>query len=123
VPGSENWCQTGVVPFLDGRLVTETLIAFVMIALLGLVLRWTFARGHDSERAIWPPNQGGDPDDFGLLAPVAVVDTADEATRMRDVLLEAGIKTTTAAGPDGRYRVLVFSAELDHARRVGGWSA
>jgi hypothetical protein len=99
-------------------LITETLIAFLMIGLLGFVLRWTF--GRDKRMPLWPPT---DPEDFGLLAPVATVDTADEASRIKAMLAEAGIKATTSPGMDGRHRVLVFASELDRARRVGGWSA
>ena len=105
------------MPFLDGQLLVETLIAFLMIGLLGFILRWTFSR--DGKPA-WPSS---DPEDYGLLAPVATVDTADEASRIKAMLAEAGIKATTAAGTDGRHRVLVFSAELDRARRVTGWPA
>jgi hypothetical protein len=107
------------VPSLDGQLIVETLIAFLMIGLLGFILRWTFSR--DQGTPAWPPS--GDPEDFGLLTAVATVDTADEAARIRAMLADAGIKATTAAGADGRHRVLVFSAELDRARRVTGWSA
>ena len=109
------------MPWVDGHLVAETLIAFLMIGLLGFVLRWTF--GRDKSMPVWPPTEPSDPDDFGLLAPVATVDTADEAVQVRAMLAEAGIKATTAAGPDGRHRVLVFASELDRARRVGGWSS
>jgi hypothetical protein len=121
VPLIEFQCQTENVPLVDGNLVAETLIAFLMIGLLGFVLRWTFAR--DKGMPMWPPAEPSDSDDFGLLAPVATVDTADEAARLRAMLAEAGIKATTTAAPAGRYRVLVFSSELDRARRVGGWSA
>ena len=106
------------MPLFDGQLITETLIAFLMIGLLGFVLRWTF--GRDKGAPAWP---SGDPEDFGLLAPVAIVDTADEAAQVKAMLAEAGIKATTSVGPDRRHRVLVFSNELDRARRVGGWSA
>ena len=106
------------MPSLDGQLIVETLIAFLMIGLLGFILRWTLSR--DQGAPAWPPS---DPEDFGLLTPVATADTADEAARVRAMLADAGIKATTAAGTDGRHRVLVFSAELDRARRVTGWSA
>ena len=106
------------MPLADGQLFIETLIAFLMIGLLGFILRWTFSR--DPGTAAWPPRE---PEDFGLLAPVATVDTADEAVRIKAMLAEAGIKATTAAGADGCHRVLVFSTELDRARRVTGWSA
>lgn len=102
------------VPFVDGQLVTETLIAFAMIAMLGLILRWTFSHNRDTESRLWPPG----PDDFGLLAPVATVDTADEATRLRTALSLAGVKATTTITRDGRHQILVFANDLDRARRV-----
>lgn len=114
----------------------QMLIAFAVIALLGLVLRWTFGRDRRANPP-WPPtdsatltdasghtdNARSDADDFGLLAPVAVVDTAEEAQRVQSMLAEAGIKATSSVGTGGRHRVLVFEAELNRARRVGGWSA
>jgi hypothetical protein len=132
----------------------EILIAFAMVGLLGLILRFTFGRdssgGADSGRdgslelsedayvvvseepAATPllapvtspapaaPSTDAAPDDFGLLAPVAVTDDAEEAARLKARLAEAHIRATTTKGADGRYRVLVFSTELDRARRVGG---
>jgi len=88
-------------------------MAFAVIALLALMLRWVFSRGRGHRQA-WPPENP----DYGLLVPVIVVDTLGEALRMRSRLLDAGIKATTAFGVDGRQRVLVFGADLDTARRV-----
>ena len=88
-------------------------MAFAVIALLALMLRWAFSRGR-SRRQAWPPENP----DYGLLVPVIVVDTLGEALRMRSRLLDAGIKATTAFGVDGRQRVLVFASDLDTARRV-----
>jgi hypothetical protein len=60
------------------------------------------------------------PDDYGLLASVAAVDSAEEAARVRSMLAEAGIRATTTVGADGKHRVLVFRNELHRARRVAG---
>jgi len=127
------------VPLFDGRMFPQMLIAFAVIALLGLVLRRTFARDRRADPP-WPPTDNAtltgsgtdtatltdsarpDSDDFGLLAPVAVVDTAEEAQRVQSRLAEAGIKATSSVGTGGRHRVLVFETELNRARRVGGWS-
>ena len=109
-----------------------------MIGVFGLVLRWTFARDRRATEA-WPPppspsSFGARPavvkavaavppaEDFGLLAPVAVVDTEDEAAQVRELLTAAGIRNTLNVTNSGRLRVLVFTAELDRARRVSGWS-
>jgi hypothetical protein len=94
------------------------LVAFAVIGLFAAVLRWTFGgRGASDPPAV------GDPDDFGLLTPVAVVETDAEAQRLRARLADAGIRATSTLGADGRHRVLVFSSELERARNVGGLSA
>jgi hypothetical protein len=104
------------VPLFDVHTLTSLLIAFVMIALLGLVLRWTFSTD------VRKMPHARDVDDYGLLVPVAVVESAEEAERLQSRLVEAGVRATRSQGADGRYRVLVFASELDRARRVGGWS-
>ncbi len=115
------------MPVTDGALILQVLIAFAVIGLFALVLRWAFR--HDSktrsalaelDRAAEAPS--GDPDDFGLLSTVAVVESQDEATRLRRVLGDAGIRATVSGTRDGRHRVLVFRSEVNRARRVGGWS-
>lgn len=59
-------------------------------------------------------------DDYGLLAVAAEVGTAEEATAVRRLLTEAGIRSTSAVSSNGRHRVLVFGHELMRARRVAG---
>jgi len=104
---------------MDGGLVMQVLIAFATIGVLALVLWWAFRRDTGMPT---PPNRG-DPQDFGLLGTVALLDTPDEAARVRALLGEAGIRATVSQSDvDGRYRVLVFASELNRARRVGGWS-
>jgi hypothetical protein len=70
--------------------------------------------------ALTPPDVPLQPDDYGLLAIVAAVDSAQEAARVRVLLTEAGIRATTTVGADGKHRVLVFRSELHRARRVAG---
>jgi hypothetical protein len=138
-------------PMLGGRWQTgamgsyaEILIAFAMVGLLGLILRFTFGRevpnaaddltvrqddgtldlGDDSYTVVSedpaPASAAVSEDDFGLLAPVAVTDDPEEAARLKARLTDARIRATTTQGSDGRHRVLVFASELDRARRVGG---
>jgi hypothetical protein len=73
-----------------------------------------------SGHAIASPAPATQPEDYGLLASVAAVETADEAARVRSLLAGAGIRATTTVGVDGRHRVLVFRSELHRARRVAG---
>jgi hypothetical protein len=104
------------VPLLDGHALTTMLVVFVVVGLLVVLLRWTF-----SGSAVGNPPEPGRPDDFGLLTPVAIVDSADEAQRLRALLAEAGVRATRTVGSDGRHHVLVFAAEVDRARNIAGW--
>jgi hypothetical protein len=107
-----------------GPLVVQILIIAAVVALLALILRWTFGRGRDAKAVIWPTDRRSNtPADYGLLAAAATVVSEDEARRVRDILGLAGIKATVA--PDAasnRWKVLVFSSELHRARRVAGGS-
>jgi hypothetical protein len=103
------------VPLLDHGVLTQGLIALATIGVLALVLRWTFGRSSSGL-----PDDGDE--DYGLLAPVAVTESAAEAEHLRAVLAAADIRATVARARGGRHLVLVFTAELDRARRVGGWS-
>jgi hypothetical protein len=89
------------------------LVVFVVVGLLAVALRWTFGG-----KAVRNPPEPGAPDDFGLLTPVAVVDSADEAQRLRALLAGAGIRATRTVGSDGRHHVLVFATEVDRARNI-----
>jgi hypothetical protein len=116
--------RLAIVPLLEGRMLIQTVLVFAMIALLGLVLRWTFSR--DRNAPTWPPEQPPQPgasDDFGLLAEVAALESAEDARRVRGVLAEAGIRATTTVAADGRHRVLVFASDIHRARRVAGGSS
>ncbi|MCU7724628.1 hypothetical protein ODJ79_12950 [Actinoplanes sp. KI2] len=65
----------------------------------------------------------GEPDDYGLLCPVAVTDDPDVADDIRRLLGDAGIRATRAVDRDGRTAVLVFAEEAEVARRLVGGSA
>lgn len=108
----------------DGQLLALVIVLGV-VAMLTLLLRWTF--GRDTPRTVpgWPP----DPDapakqpvdeDFGLLATAATADSHAEAQRIRHLLGIAGIKATTTKDASGQWRVLVFSDQVHRARRVAG---
>jgi hypothetical protein len=104
------------VPLLDGHALPTMLIVFAVVGLLVVALRWTFGGA-----SVRNPPELPQPDDFGLLTPVAVMETAEEAQRLRALLAGAGIRATRTVGSDGRHRVLVFAAEVDRARNIAGW--
>ena len=59
-------------------------------------------------------------EDYGLLQPAAVTEDSEVADEIRRLLREAGIRATHAVRRDGRVTVLVFSEEVDEARRLVG---
>ncbi|WP_199439259.1 hypothetical protein [Umezawaea beigongshangensis] len=84
---------------------------FLALGLLALLLRWAFG---DDRRPV-PDFSGGD---LGLLQEVAVAPDA-LAHALTGRLRRAGIRATTATGPDtASRRVLVFPSDVPDARLV-----
>ena len=108
----------------NGWYLIGPLIAVGLVGLLGAVfwrmeLHWTVARDEAADGlAIF-----GEPDDYGLLCPVAVTDDPFVADDIRRLLGDAGIRATRAVDRDGRTAVLVFAEEAEVARRLVGGSA
>lgn len=90
------------------------LVAFAMVALLVLLLRWTFRRGGS---VVQRRARAGGEGDYGLLVPVAAPATFTEAELVRARLVAAGVRATLAPTTDGP-RVLVFADEASVARAL-----
>jgi hypothetical protein len=73
-------------------MLVRTLVAFAAIAVLGLILKLLFGRRRDTTAVARPPT---DPDDFGLLAPAAILDSAEDAYAFRGLLERAGSTAAT----------------------------
>jgi hypothetical protein len=86
-------------------------IAAVALGVIVLICRWVFATDRTG-----PPPAGG-PVDYGLLEPVTLVPTLDDALMLRTLLREAGIRGTVADTPGG-FAVLVFGADVSRARQL-----
>ena len=90
------------------------LTAVAVVLGLSAVLRWVFRPSR--------PRQGGRPLDaaesaeLGLLTVVTTADGRQDALRQRALLQEAGIRSSMSRRRDGRFDVLVFSADADAAR-------
>lgn len=89
----------------------EALVAVIAMAVLLLLCRWVFSPTHTSPRA-----PGGEPVDYGLLVPVTVAATADDALMLRDLLAAQGIRASVSA----RHEVLVFDRDVEQARALVG---
>jgi hypothetical protein len=96
----------------------EPLFGFVLplllVGVLVLLLRWTWGRGHS---LVPRQPQPGAPGEYGLLVGVAAPRDAEEARRLTDRLVQAGIRCTVARTTHGP-RVMVFRDDLRRARAV-----
>lgn len=90
------------------------LVALVLVGVLALALRWTFARG---KSVVAPRARPGAADDYGMLVVVSAPATFVEAEVNRAKLVDAGVRATLAPTTDGP-RVLVFPGDLERAKGV-----
>lgn len=90
------------------------LVALVLVAVLAVLLRWAFGRGHSLVQR--RPRAGAETD-YGLLVPVAEPGTFIEAEVLRRRLLDAGLRATLAPTTQGP-RVLVFPEDERTARAL-----
>jgi hypothetical protein len=93
-------------PFLD------PLVALAALGLIVLICRWVFSTDH----RVAPPAPKGRPD-YGLLEPVTIVRTREDAAMLCGVLRDAGIRGTVTE-TDGAFAVLVFRADAVAARSL-----
>ena len=84
------------------------IFAVALIVIL-LLCRWVFTPNHPVPRA---PEERGD---FGLLVPITVVRTIADATMLRELLRDAGIRGTVTDA-DGGFAVLVFRDDAARAQ-------
>lgn len=87
------------------------LVGLLTVGVLALILRWIFGTG-----AAGPPLPR-DPQDYGLLTPVATVADRAAAEQIRSRLAEHGVRSTAAPGA-GALVVLVFAGDEARARQV-----
>jgi hypothetical protein len=91
-------------------------VAFALIGVLTLLLRWAFGRGGS---LIAAPPRAGAVAEYGLLVAVAAPRTSAEGEALRRTLESRGLRatlTTTVEGP----RLLVFPADEPRAREILG---
>jgi hypothetical protein len=86
-------------------------IAFAVVGLLALFMRWAFGTGADHA-----PARGMDED--GLLTRIATLPRRESAQALRAVLSDAGIRSTVRFPAEDRADVLVFPEDADRARAL-----
>lgn len=99
------------MPLTSSGYFEGPLIVVMALGVIVLLCRWVFATDRPA------PRPASHPDDFGLLEPIAVVRTSDDARMLRDVLRDAGIRGTLAETPEG-VALLVFADDASRARAL-----
>lgn len=89
-------------------------VAVVAVAVLVLLLRWTFGRGRS---IVSRPARRGAEGEYGLLVPVASPGSFVEAELIRARLVAAGVRATLAPTTSGP-RVMVFATHERVARAL-----
>jgi hypothetical protein len=89
-------------------------MAFGIIAVLALLLRWAFSSGTS---LIARPVRPGSPSTYGLLEPVASPRTAAEGEALKRLLESRGLRATLADTTEGP-RVLVFPGDVARAKEA-----
>ena len=87
-------------------------IAFAVLALLALFMRWAFGTGYGQDKG----RRAAPPADDGLLTTVATLSRRESALALRAVLSDAGIRSTVRCPAPHRADVLVFPEDADRAR-------
>ncbi|MGH4026206.1 MAG: hypothetical protein ACRDRV_16660, partial [Pseudonocardiaceae bacterium] len=83
------------------------LLALLLVALLGGLLRWTYGT---HKQHVAPHTDMAEAEDLGLLREVAVVPTVEAATVLRRLLAADGIRATVRPTRDKTgHRILVFA--------------
>jgi hypothetical protein len=79
-----------------------------------LILRWAFARGGSVvERAA----KSGNPDEYGMLEPIATPGNYIEGEVLRRSLVDAGIRASLAQTNDGP-RIMVWPQDVEAAKKI-----
>lgn len=98
--------------------VVGPLVAFLALGVVLLLCRWTFSTRARDERTWRAQERARLSGDWGLLTPVALVDSRLDADLLRTRLREGGLRATVSPDGVGRSAVLVFSQDVERAREL-----
>lgn len=89
-------------------------VALAILFVLMVLLKWTFSTGRS---VVARPGRPGQPEDYGLLVPVASPTTMIEAEVLRRTLEAADVRATVAETLQGP-RVMVLRQHAEIAKHV-----
>jgi hypothetical protein len=89
-------------------------VAFSGLGIMVLILRWAFARGGS---VVERPAKTGNPDEYGMLVPIASPGNYIEGEVLRRSLVDAGVKASLAQTNDGP-RIMVWPKDVESAKKI-----
>ena len=89
-------------------------MAFSGLGIMILILRWAFARGGS---VVERPAKTGNPDEYGMLVPVATPSNYIEGEVLRRTLVDAGLRASLAQTNDGP-RIMVWPKDVESAKNI-----
>lgn len=89
-------------------------MAFSGLGIMVLILRWAFARGGS---IVERPAKSGNPDEYGMLVPIASPGNYIEGEVLRRSLVDAGVKASLAQTNDGP-RIMVWPKDVESAKKI-----
>ena len=89
-------------------------MAFSGLGIMVLILRWAFARGGS---VVERPAKTGNPDEYGMLVPIASPGNYIEGEVLRRSLVDAGVKASLAQTNDGP-RIMVWPKDVESAKKI-----
>jgi len=89
-------------------------VAFSGLGIMILILRWAFARGGS---VVERPAKTGNPDEYGMLVPVATPSNYIEGEVLRRTLVDAGLRASLAQTNDGP-RIMVWPKDVESAKNI-----
>ena len=90
------------------------IVAWIVIGMLVIILRWAFARGSS---VVARPARPGSPEEYGLLVAVAAPSSYAHGEVTRRRLEAAGVRATLAHTTDGP-RIMVWPQDEQRAREL-----
>jgi hypothetical protein len=105
------------VPIQAGSLhyAVGPVVAITVLVLLGAFLRWAFGTG-GTRRTRGRARPSGADD--GLLTKIATLSRRESALALREVLFDAGIRSTLRSSAPDRITILVFPEDAPRAREL-----
>ena len=96
------------------------LVAFTVVGVLGLVLRWVFKPSHPrvAGTGLIDATEAARAGTLGMLTVAVAAQPRARGLQLRNTLANAGVRSSLSRRQDGRVDLLVFRDDADRARQL-----